>query len=331
MTPSPDPRHRLTSDELIAVVVAFLGIGSVLFWGLTQNESEFSLGSLLNSPTASQAPNPIASPNSPGAAIVAIPPQASTGIGTPNAQLLVPIPEASPQVIVPGAQVVPVPQPTAPAIVPTAPNSTLPNVAPAPNAPPAASKTPAFSDVPATFWASDYILELSRRNILGGFSDGTFRPDAPITRAEFATIVSKAFDTPKTRQNLEFRDLPGNYWAKGAIDQSVQTGFLNGYPDGAFQPNQQIPVLQLQTALATGLKLQPPASPSQTLSKFEDANELPQWAQGKVAAAIDAGLVAGSNPQKLTPNRTATRADAAALIYEALVKQGRITPPRNKG
>lgn len=331
MTPSPDPRRSLSSDELIAVVVAFLGIGSILFWGLTRNESEFSFGSLLGTPTAPQAPNPTVSPNPPGVAIVPAP-QASAGIAAPNSPLLVPNPEVASQ---PGALaplLVPVPQPTPQAIVPTAPNSTLPNVAPAPNAPPAAPKAIAFSDVPANFWASDYIAELSRRNILGGFADGTFKPNAPITRAEFATIVSKAFDKPKTRQNFDFRDLPDNYWAKTAIDESVQSGFLNGYPNGAFEPNQQIPLLQMQTALATGLNLQPPALPSQTLSKFQDANELPQWAQSKVAAAIDAGLVTEyPSPQKLTPNRTATRADAAALIYQALVKEGRITPPRNQG
>lgn len=331
MTPSPDPRHRLSSDELIAVVVAFLGIGSILLWGLTRNESEFNFGSLLGTPT-SQAPNVTASPNPSGAAIVPVPPQASTGIGVPNSQLGVPSPEAAPQAIAPVLPLVPVPQPTTQAIVPTAPNSTLPNVSPAPNAPPAAPRAIVFSDVPANFWANDYITELSRRNILDGFADGTFRPNAPITRAEFATMVAKAFDKPKTRQNSQFSDLPDNYWAKNAIDQSVQTGFLNGYPNGAFEPNQPIPLLQMQTALANGLNLQPPASPSQTLSKFEDANELPQWAQSKVAAAVDNGLVTGyPSPQKLTPNRTATRADAAALIYQALVKEGRITPPQNKG
>ena len=335
MTSSPDPRRRLTSDELIAMFVAFLGIGSVLFWGWTQKESGFDLGSLSGSlfsaPNATQPPSPattlLPSPNA-SPSTIGIAPNTS-GSQSPGAIAL--NPQVEDPAINPSAAIVaPSPSVNPPAIVaPAAPSPDLPNLVPSPTTPPRATGATGFSDVPQTYWASGYIAELSRRNILGGFPDGTFQPDKPITRAEFAGLVGKAFDKPRIRQGLGFQDLAADYWAKGAIDEAVQTGFMNGYPDGVFQPDQQIPMLQLQTALASGLKLQPQTPAAQTLARFEDANQVPKWAQEKIAAAVEAGLVSGfPSPKQLTPNRVATRADAAALLYQALVKEGRVTPAR---
>lgn len=334
MTSSPDPRRRLTSDELIAVVVAFLGIGSVLFWGLTQGDRGFDLGSLSSSlfpaPSVPQPPSPpITSPAPASPPATTITPSAP-GTAQPSG-ILAPSPQAEvPAANLPSVAIVPLPQATAPAVVPPAsPSPTLPNLVPSPTAPPRTTTPTGFSDVPQTYWAAGYIAELTRRNILGGFPDGTFQPDKPVTRAEFAGLVGRAFEKPKTRQTLAFEDLAADYWAKGAIDEAVQTGFMNGYPGGVFRPDQQISILQLQTALATGLKLQPQAPAAQTLARFEDAKEVPNWAQDKIAAAIESGLVSGyPSPQRLTPNRVATRADAAALIYQALVKEGRVTPSR---
>lgn len=342
MTSSPDPRRddplppsserrRLTADELIAMFVAFLSIGSIGAWALSQTNQAFDFGTLSGGlPTPSQ-PNPgvtTAPAAGIGAAIApqifpsAAPYSSGGGLFAPDPQL---DPRANPQF--PAVVVVPSAAPS-----PSIAASPLPTLTPAPTTLPSspvpnATSPTGFSDVPADYWASAYIAELARRNIIDGFANGTFQPNKPITRAEFAGIVSKAFEKPKSQELLPFRDLESNYWAKGAIDESVQTGFLNGYPGSVFQPNQEIPILQLQTALATGLKLQSPSQPSQVLSRFEDAGEIPKWAQGKVAAAVESGIVTNyPSPTKVDPNRISTRADAAALVYQAMVKDGRITP-----
>jgi hypothetical protein len=140
-------------------------------------------------------------------------------------------------------------------------------------------------------------------------------------------MVGKAFEKPTVRQGMNFEDVPQNYWARSSIDNAIQSGFMSGYPDNVFRPDQPIPLYQLQVALASGLNLQSQTPAAQTLSKYEDVGELPKWSQDKVAAAVSSGLVTGyPSAQQLTPNRVATRADAAALLYQALVKQGRITP-----
>lgn len=330
MTSSPDPRRRLTSDELIAMFVAFLSIGSIFFWGINQ-EAGLDLGSRVGSSSPASPPGtrPSVSPSP-----LASDPGGSLG-SDPVGTLLAPRPQA-PQ-SVPQIQATDAPRPNLqggsmdrqpPSAIVPAPAPTLPNLVPSPTIPPSsgAKAVTGFSDVPRDFWAAAYIGELARRNILGGFQDGTYQPNEPITRAQFASLLDKAFGKPKVRQGLNFQDVSANYWARSAIDNAIQTGFMSGYANGLFRPNQPIPLYQLQVTLAAGLNLKPQAPISQTLAKFEDAVELPKWSQGKVAAAIESGLSTGyPSPQKLTPNRTATRADAAALIYQALVKEGRIT------
>ena len=312
--PRPDPRRRLTSDELIAMFVAFLSIGGIFLWATSQKDAGFDFGSLSGSlvPGASQtAPAPVLpSPQpSPNSAIVGIPAPPQAGLPSPQIEATS-APQPNVQAFVP----------TNPAPIVAVPDSNLPNVVPAPTKP-----ITGFSDVPSDFWAGAYIGELSRRNILGGYQDGTFKPNDPITRAQFASLLGKAFGKPKVRETASFQDVPDSYWAKSSIDDATQTGFMSGYAEGLFRPDQQIPLYQLQVALATGLKLQPQAPAAQTLAKFEDTSELPKWSQDKVAAAVEAGLVTGfPSAQKLTPNRVATRADAAALIYQSLVKEGRI-------
>jgi hypothetical protein len=345
MTSSPDPRdpvtassrdrRRLSSDELIAMFVAFLGIGGILAWGLTRTDTGFDLGSLTGAPTATASPNALPTGSaslSAAAGIGGAVPQASGSGGIPFLS-----PEPSPQTVPtsPNPQVmfpfISQPSP-APVAVSPSPSPNLPTLTPAPATPPPppvpnATSPTGFSDVPADYWASAYIAELVRRNIIGGFPDGTYQPNKPITRAEFAGIVGKAFDKPKQKQALPFKDIQGEYWAKTAIDESVQSGFMNGYPNGVFQPDQEIPLVQLQTALVTGLGLEPPANPDEVLAKYQDAGTVPQWAKLKAATAAETGLVTNyPSRDKLDPNRVATRADAAALIYQALVKDGRIKP-----
>lgn len=329
MTSPPDPRRRLTSDELIAMFVAFLSIGGIFLWAINQKDAGFDLGSLIGTPRPETSPVPL--PDVTASPVPALPNAiVGTNPASPLPQATLPVPQVQPtNVPLPNAQGNSTAIPPA-AIVP-APAPTLPNLVPSPTTPPSGATRPitGFSDVPSDFWAGAYIGELARRNILGGFQDGTFKPNEPITRAQFASLLGKAFGKPRVRQGLEFRDIPDNYWARSSIDDAIQTGFMSGYSDGEFRPDQQIPLHQLQVALASGLKLQPQAPIPQTLAKFEDANGLPKWSQEKVAAAIESGLVTGyPSPQTLTPNRSATRADATALIYQALVKEGQITPTR---
>ena len=186
----------------------------------------------------------------------------------------------------------------------------------------------AFVDVSSDFWGRSFIDTLSSRGIITGFPDHTFRPNQPVSRAEFAAILQKAFDHKEIGNNQTvFKDIPENFWAAKPINQSINTGFLKGYPDKNFQPYQRIPRVQVLVALVSGFNLKGTSSQDRLLSTYQDAKEIPDYATDMVAIATENGLVVNyPDPKALTPNREATRAEVAAMIYQSLVKTGRLQP-----
>ncbi|PSB28092.1 S-layer homology domain-containing protein [Stenomitos frigidus] len=183
-----------------------------------------------------------------------------------------------------------------------------------------------FSDT-RSHWARPFIDTLADRQIIAGFPDGTFKPDAPVTRAQFAAIVKNAFSNSAVRVSRGFGDVPNSYWAATAIGKAYETGFMSGYPDGAFKPEQQIPKVQVLVALSSGLNFAPARAADTTLATFRDGGEIPAYAKSGVAAAAERNVVVNyPNVSFLNPNETATRADVAAYIYQTLVNQGKLAP-----
>lgn len=184
-----------------------------------------------------------------------------------------------------------------------------------------------FSDVSISYWARPFIEKLAEKNVIKGFPDGTFKPDEPVTRAQFAAIVRQAFERNASRQYQGFADVPSNHWAQPAISKAYSTRFLSGYPDNLFKPNQEIPKVQALVSLASGLDLEPKAPPKQVLSSYKDAADIPDYANQGITAATESGFVVNyPNANFLNPNQQATRAEIAAFVYQALVDQGDLEP-----
>ncbi|HEY9825737.1 MAG TPA: S-layer homology domain-containing protein [Stenomitos sp.] len=182
-----------------------------------------------------------------------------------------------------------------------------------------------FSDVSSDYWARPFIERLAKQDIIAGFPDGTFKPDQAVTRAQFAAIVRKAFDKSAVRNNRDFSDIPAKYWAISAIAKAYTTGFLSGYPDGTFRPEQQIPKVQALISLSSGLQLDPPNNLEKSLSIYRDASDIPDYARKGMGAATQNTLVVNyPNRTFLNPTDTATRADIAAFVYQALVNQKKL-------
>ena len=191
---------------------------------------------------------------------------------------------------------------------------TAPMLAPAPS-----FAQTSFSDVNNNYWAKDFIQDLSARGIIKGFPDGSFRPDAPVTRAEFAAMV-RSVNKVKTRAAARFVDVSSNFWARGAIADAYEMGWLSGYPGNVFRPAQQIPRVQVVVALNNGLGYEPTCNFQDVLSYYNDAAEIQSYAVKSVAAATERQLVISyPNPKSLKPNQSATRAEVAAFIYQVLV------------
>jgi S-layer homology domain/WG containing repeat len=177
-----------------------------------------------------------------------------------------------------------------------------------------------FSDT-QNHWAQIAIQELAARNLVSGYPDGQFRPDASLTRAEFAALVQKAFpDVALMRSPIEFVDVPQTYWARSAIQTAYRLGFLSGYPGRVFQPTQSIPRVQVLVALMAGLRYAVASAAPATLNRyFDDAAQVPNYAVGAIAAAASAYLIVNyPDVRRLHPTRNATRGEVAALLCRAL-------------
>lgn len=198
-----------------------------------------------------------------------------------------------------------------------------PMVAPLVAPTPVVAQTTTLSDVPSNYWAREFIQALAARDIIAGFPDGAFRPEAPVTRAQFAAMIRKAFNKPDARTAVNFGDVPSNYWATDAIRDAYEMGFLSGYPGNIFRPNQNIPREQVLVSLASGLNYAASGSTANTLGYYNDASNISGYAENGIAAATEKNLVVNYPIVKsLNPTRNATRAEVAALIYQALVNEG---------
>ena len=123
-----------------------------------------------------------------------------------------------------------------------------------------------FSDVPKGCWAANYIGHMQQFGIITGYSDGSFRPDAPVTRAEFAAIASR-FEK-LTEGSKSFTDVPDTYWAARYIDFAATRGWVTGYSDGTFKPED--PITRAEVAAATCRLLERSADQSYIRSHLKE-------------------------------------------------------------
>ena len=104
------------------------------------------------------------------------------------------------------------------------------------------SQTNGYSDVPGNKWYNNAISTLSNMGIICGYPDGTFRPDAPITRAELTKIAASFFSDPRVAATYDgrFSDVHGAEWYISYLMTALEEGLIEGYPDGSFRPNRPI-------------------------------------------------------------------------------------------
>ncbi|MEM7552710.1 MAG: S-layer homology domain-containing protein [Cyanobacteria bacterium P01_A01_bin.84] len=181
-----------------------------------------------------------------------------------------------------------------------------------------------FPDV-GGHWAAAFIEALLKKQIIRGFPDGTFKPEAPITRAAFAAIIAKTFFLSTPKKIVQFNDIKANFWAEAAIYKAANMGFMSGFPDGSFRPGQNLTKIHAILALTNGLKLTG-GNPS-TLNIYRDRAQIPTYATNTIATATQKLLVV-NYPQAtvLEPLRNITRAEVAAIIHQALVARGKEKP-----
>ncbi|MGD1859292.1 MAG: S-layer homology domain-containing protein [Leptolyngbyaceae cyanobacterium] len=186
---------------------------------------------------------------------------------------------------------------------------------------------PMFSDL-EQHWAADFIQGLTTINLITGLKDGRFAPDAAINRAQFATLIAKAFSPQPVRPSAAFADVPSDFWAASTIQLAYRGNFMTGFPDQTFEPNHPLLRVQVWVSLVNGLFDRDAASDGESLKqleRFQDRPDIPLYGTQQTEIALSQNFITatpGSN--RLYPNRVATRADASVAVYQALVMQGRL-------
>ncbi len=224
----------------------------------------------------------------------------------------------------------PSPTPTpGPSPSPTPGPSPSPTPGPSPSPTPGPSPSPTPTPTELTdikgHWAEPFIEILFDEGVISGFKDGTFKPDAKMTRAEYAALLVKAFNPAPKRDAKNFTDVAANFWAKDVIQQAYRGQFLSGLPDGTFRPTENVQRVQVIVSLVNGLGL---VSPDMSVLNFyNDRSAIPDYAKDEVATATKKKMVV-NYPQlkQLNPTRDATRAEVAAMVYQALVDANQMSP-----
>ncbi len=168
-----------------------------------------------------------------------------------------------------------------------------------------------FTDLPDTNWAYSYIAALYCRNVVTGYSDGTFRPNSSATRGQFTKMLALGMGwTREYPPYADFSDvLPGSTYFP-YVATAYRLGVINGYPDGTFRPNE--PVTRAQAVkmivIAEGWSLEYPLTPT-----FSDVL-VDNWAFGYIEAAYSHSIINGYTDGTFRPQNAITRAQVAKVL-----------------
>lgn len=173
------------------------------------------------------------------------------------------------------------------------------------------SEKPVLADI-SGHWAEDSIKALIAAGAIEGYPDGTFKPDKTITRAEFATILVKAFALEPQRGKV-FADTE-QHWARESIATAAYYGIVNGYDASTFGPDDIITREQLAVMIVKAAQLTPVMS---ELS-FADSTSISSWARESLSTAVAKGVMNGYPDNTIRPQGTTTRAEAAKAIVSGL-------------
>jgi hypothetical protein len=124
-----------------------------------------------------------------------------------------------------------------------------------------------FADVAVGAWHAQAVAYMAGAGAVNGYPDGTFRPDAPITRAEFAAILSRFGGEARSEETGVFSDVADGHWASAPIRSAAETGWITGYPDGTFKPESSLSRAEMVAAV------------NRMQNRGVVADDIPDWAE----------------------------------------------------
>ena len=163
-------------------------------------------------------------------------------------------------------------------------------------------------------YTEPYMKRMEELGLLQGDADGDLRPGDPITRAEFVTIINRAFGY-RSAGGHPFRDVPGTAWYAEDIDIGYTEGYITGTSPTAFSPNLSITREEAAFILAKNLMMEPAVGEN---TSFADGRSISTWSRGMVSAAAENNLISGYPDGTFRPQKSITRGEAAVILLNAV-------------
>lgn len=192
----------------------------------------------------------------------------------------------------------------------------------------------AFPDVSSSYWAAPEIELLSEKGVIVGYPDGTFKPDANVTRAEFAAMAIRALGQEHTKvaQPVHFADIDESHWAYEDIQKALYFDLINNEKSSdLFRPNDSVSRAESLSVAVNALTTETISTEKakEVLSqKYADANNVPEWFLIPAGKAEILGMVVvapSAKKAELESSRPATRAEVAAILYK-MMEQAKLNP-----
>ena len=182
-----------------------------------------------------------------------------------------------------------------------------------------------FSDIQSkSAEMQEAIKILAAKGIISGASPTEFSPDAPITRAEIAALITRTLSKLDANADGGFSDVKSNEWFFGAAGSAKRHGIMAGTAETVFSPNVNIPKDQIVAVAARVLKTEQgyrvPNDSVAYLAKYSDNTAIADWAKSDVALATKLNLVVQRTDGSFSPATTMTRGDAAIILYRMFMK-----------
>lgn len=188
---------------------------------------------------------------------------------------------------------------------------------------PAPASAAGFPDVPANYWAKKHIDYLVGKGVVKGFPDGTFKPEAKVTREQFAKMIVAAKGLKLYKPSTPtFTDVSKSRWSYGYVEAAVKAGYIKGYGNGKFGPADPITREQLAVLEIRVLGKEKEANdPNLIFATFSnDEAKVDSWAKGAMTLALRPSyqLLKWDSERNIRPRDPATRAECAYSIYMIL-------------
>jgi hypothetical protein len=174
-----------------------------------------------------------------------------------------------------------------------------------------------FQDLSSVPWAEDAIKSLASLGVINGRSETIFDPNATVTRAEFAKMVCNAFGiTTNTNNTQTFTDVTVSDWFYQSVEAAAAAGVINGISDTEFAPNELVTREQMAAMLYRAVAYKGISLKTGSPVSFTDASSISEYAVTAVNALSSAGVINGMDDGSFAPKESATRAQAACIIYQ---------------